>query len=227
MPRTISLLAHLDGARNGNRAALEHFLVAATPAIERFLRRRVREAGDSPALLEDLVHDALLRIIAGVRTCRAEDDAACWAWVLRVAWRAALDAMRAPSADAALLRNAILDDPATENAAAFREWNALASTRSPDDPHALLCRFAVESQRALAEPTRRLLWLRLVGGETWTEIGKALGIPPAAAKRRFQRAQRRLRRGVVARIDELDAPSKDRLLQALCEYSPTSHKHRP
>jgi DNA-directed RNA polymerase specialized sigma24 family protein len=56
---------------------------------------------------------------------------------------------------------------------------------------------ALESVRAvvctLGREHHRLLWSRVVASHTWQEVGEELGIPPTAAKRRWQRVLARLR----------------------------------
>ena len=54
-----------------------------------------------------------------------------------------------------------------------------------------------------SEDAQALLWHRLVQGDEWSDTGGAIGIPPTAAKRRYQRAQGRLRHALLKRIVDL------------------------
>lgn len=215
-------LQSLMRAAQADPAAIEPFLRYVAPAVERFLGKRLRPAVGAGAVeVEDAVQSALLRLLRFVKTARLRSEGECWSWVLRVSWHAALDLLPAPSAEAALLRSAWRDGPDVNFSLAYREWESLADwaeEQDPDSPHHQLTRFAVDAQQSLGEDVARLLWLRLVAGETWEQIAAQEGSRPNAVRVRVARALKRARQQVEARIRELPSAERRRLELALEEY---------
>jgi DNA-directed RNA polymerase specialized sigma24 family protein len=217
-------LALLNAVRRGEPGALNRFVTHLAPGLARVLRQRLRGRVTVDLWWEDVLQEALFRIARDVRTCRATTGAACWGWAIAVAWHAAVDALDAPSAAASLLRSAVLLGPAMEDSLAWRELQALTTADAEADPHTRLAHLVVEAQNALSEDAAAILWLRLVQGATWEDAAAAVGVPPAAAKRRFQRAQASLRREVLAAIQRLPAPERAALEIALRAYRPVDRR---
>jgi DNA-directed RNA polymerase specialized sigma24 family protein len=69
--------------------------------------------------------------------------------------------------------------------------------------------------RGLPRETQTLLELRVDGGETWPSIAHALRTTAAGAKRRFQRAQERLRRELQDGVDGLPVRQQEALRERL------------
>jgi DNA-directed RNA polymerase specialized sigma24 family protein len=78
-------------------------------------------------------------------------------------------------------------DEASACAADTAEW-------PPSTRNSAVLRHLNSELRALTPVQHQLLWYRIVGGLSWTELGGRLGIPRTAAKRRYQRLLRRLAR---------------------------------
>lgn len=205
-------------ARGGSPDAVERLLHQIYPAIERFLMRRLDSRVLAARLHEDILQEALFRIIRGLPTCRAETEGACWAWLLRVAWRAALDTIDVPELELTVLRSALTQGPDYEDSIAYREWVRLAEDRPPDDPYHVVCQLAVASQECLSRESQSILWARLIEGATWSEIGAAIGTTESGAKRRAQRALRTLRRELLSRVEQLPEPNRAAAARVLATF---------
>jgi RNA polymerase sigma factor (sigma-70 family) len=176
------LYALLRAARRGDRAAHDALLVALRLPIRRFLRGRFRVGADPEMALEDIEQEALLHVHCHLGDCRATSDGSLLSWVLMVARRAALDVIREPLESSGVRSPGLLASLADEESLQERE----------DVP--IRVRLLVDAQRWLSARDQELLWRRLVSNESWAEVGASLGLSWTAARRRFQRAQRLLRR---------------------------------
>jgi RNA polymerase sigma factor (sigma-70 family) len=202
-------------ARAGDADALESALALLHPVICRFLARRFVSGLDAYDFVADVAQDALIRIAKGLSACRATAPGEVRAWALKAARSAAIDYLRSPSSGLSLLKRAVqLDGPAAE-ALLWSEWQ-----RPDDDPNAasaatVLCRLAVDAQNELSTAQVELIWSRLVDGASWAEIGQRFGTTAAGAKRRYQRAQKAVRKTVLAKVTGLSEPERTRLMRFL------------
>jgi DNA-directed RNA polymerase specialized sigma24 family protein len=148
--------------------------------------------GKDDPLAEDVAWDALTAAYPVIDQCHARNDKQVYGWFRAIARNAALQWIRSSGE---------LDAKA----------RALPGEAPPEG--CLPCYLRVEMRAALKiarsqldAPTARLLKLRVSQHLSWTEIGRDLGIPPDAARMRFQRARGALRGTITAII--LDRAAK-------------------
>lgn len=206
------LVELLVAARAGDARAGDALYRALLPLVRRFLARRLANPRAPDDLLEDLTQEAIIRIAAGIRGCAARTDRDVRAWALTVARRAALDVLRAPATGMRVLWGAAALPSEThstaescrrqrvEVASADLARDHASETSAPTRAFDLLCRLTVEAQSTLSEAAAELLWAHLVERSGWPELALRIGTTPGGAKRRFQRAQCRLRQAVLTRI---------------------------
>jgi DNA-directed RNA polymerase specialized sigma24 family protein len=72
-----------------------------------------------------------------------------------------------------------------------------------DDGQSIMLRLLAAAHAAEPADVQTVLWHHLVEGDEWSATGDAMGIAHTAAKRRFQRAQKRLRHAVLKRLIDL------------------------
>ena len=208
-----AIAKQLAEARAGDATAVAALIGDAWPAVRRFVVARCGSRRPDPWFIDDVLQEALVRVVRDLPSCRAETFAEWFTWCSRVAWRAALDEIGALAEDAAGHAGVSLD--------ALPEPMTSATPEAPDEGSGaadaeagaaaggtLLARLAVECQSSLGEATATVLWLRLIHGRPWLEIGAAVGMSAGAAKHRFLRALPRLRRTVLRRAASL--PPTDR-----------------
>lgn len=188
-------------ARGGGREALNHLLDDLRPIILRNVRDRVRSGVASRAVAEELTQDVLLRVAEGIAGCRARSEAQLRAWCDTIARRVVIDWYRHYSNENERrtagfqggLHGRQIGVPGEERAA--NTGSMIAS-----DVESALGRILFDAQHVLSEGTRQVLRRRLLYNETWREVAEVVGTSPGGAKRRYQRAQARLRSEVLARI---------------------------
>lgn len=188
-------------ARGGDREALNDLLEGLRPHILRQVRDRVRSATVPRAVAEELTQDVMLRVAEGLAGCRARSEAQLHAWCRTIARRVVIDRYR---------RYAEEKERRATGALADLLWNQVAGNAAygsaePDRGdvsrrEAKLGRILLEAQQVLSDGTREVLRRRLLYGDSWAEVGDAVGTSAAGAKRRYQRAQARLRKEVLQRI---------------------------
>lgn len=193
-------------AANGDRNALENFLAHIHPILFRYLLRSMRDEREVAA---DLAQEALIRISVGLPKARATTRAQVIAWSLVVARNVAIDFLRA-------LRR----EPA-EYAGSLTDASLIESTdgdHAPDFCMATLLSILRVAEGDLPDATRRILYLRLLEGAPWPSVAEEMGIAESAAKRRFQRAQARLRRQVLRRVTTLEFPLRTAILDRIRRF---------
>lgn len=194
----VALARKATSATEGADIALDALLVRLYHPLRSFVERRLSGMPDIDDLAHDAAQDALLSIARELPTCRATTDRQLLTWALTTTQRKAIDLLRSPDALAQRRRSAI--DPAAlpvhapEPSAEGHDEEAL------DRSELVLWELTRRLLGAVSPAARPVLWARGAEGATWTEVGEALGIPPTAAKRRFQRAQRHLRQLAAQRL---------------------------
>lgn len=186
-------------ARAGDDGSMERLLAAAHVHVMRFYRAWLFQSrGDWDETARDLAQDTLVRIGQRLGGCRAADDLEFLGWCRSVALSIGVEHLRARRAewDAVALRRELERD----RVAGVGDG---ADEDEPTTGDRVLVRVLEEAHAAEPEAGQVLLWHRLVRGDEWEEVGAALGIAATAAKRRFQRAQARLRAAVLARVEAL------------------------
>jgi RNA polymerase sigma factor (sigma-70 family) len=177
-----------SAARAGCGQALERLLAEVHIHVIRCCRAWLSRIGEDAAC--ETAQEALVRIARGLSTCRAEHDDAFLAWCRAVARHAALDRLR--------------DHRREWEVRAFAEELGDAESDGEDAGHsaAVAALLEVLEEALTAEPDRvhALLWHRVVRRDSWAEVAVALGLTAAGAKRRYQRAAARIRRGAARRL---------------------------
>jgi RNA polymerase sigma factor (sigma-70 family) len=198
------LVPLLKRASEGDEPALTALLTRLHVVVSRFIRRRMNYDLAAEPFVEDAAMEALIKIAEHYHTCRADSDGQVVAWALSVARTVSID----------LLRQGLLH----YGAAAVCIDAGLPSDDGNSDVSratALLLQVQQEVQDSLPEALQRLLWLHLVEGASWADVGAELGTSAAGAKRRYQRGQARLRRLMFSRIHDLPAEERNLLLEYL------------
>lgn len=192
----IQLIVLLTGAQASDERALEELLKYLHIVISRFLARRLTGVSGGEAFVEDVAIEALVRIANNINSCRATQERQLIAWALAIARNTSIDFLRTETRHAAQ----VVAQEATVRRAGVRP-RALEAEPSPAEQ--ALCDLVKEIHDSLPTDLQLLLWLRLVVGSKWAEVADELSITPAAAKRRYQRGQQRLRRELTKRIHHL------------------------
>lgn len=157
-------------ARSGDDEARDALLVAARPLMVRWASRLV----DDPAIVEDVVQDALIEVHRTVTGLREPEAVAGW---LHLAVRKHADRHRRRRQPGRLLD---VDLPAGSDPADVAEQTEVSAV--------------VRRALALAKDADRLLLvLRYYGGWPESDLAALLGIRPGAVRKRLYDARRRLR----------------------------------
>jgi RNA polymerase sigma-70 factor (ECF subfamily) len=196
LPGSLADLGRL--AQAGCTRALDRLLRQVEGPLYRYLIGQLRAAPDAEDLARDLCQETLIRTAVSLQRCTFASDARLLAWVLTIARNLLVDHLRR-----ARDRREVRDDAGLAHTP-DAGWPPQDDAPRPR----LLETFAAEALAEVSEDTARLLRLRLVEGESWKEVGRALGIAESAAKRRFQRAQATLRRSILARVEALPAGTR-------------------
>jgi RNA polymerase sigma factor (sigma-70 family) len=196
-----------DGRHAASAAALTDLLSALGELLVRYGERRLRRFPDAHDAAHDVAQETLLRVARGAGACAATTDARFLAWVLAIARHVLADEIRSPGRRLHV-RPAAADLLGADARLATDAW-----ARGPAErPPRRLARIVRAAYDALPPTTAELLWMRVEGGASWPEVAAAFGTTPAGAKRRFQCAQRRLRRAVLLRAATLSAQERVTLL---------------
>lgn len=193
-PESDNRLVTLVGqATEGSDAALERLLTRMHVYVLRYFRRWLYRRTGVEETAEDLTQETLIRIAGALGDFRGTTDGEVLVWCRTVALNIGTDYLRAmrDEWDAAALHEEIaavhpeLDGP----------WND--DEIGGSEGLRVLLRLLQNAQDDEVEATQTLLWHRLVQGDTWEDTGGTLDIAHTAAKRRYQRAQQRLRKAVL------------------------------
>lgn len=209
-PPDADLLGLLKAARGGDPDALEGLLAELYPSIRLYAYRRLRDRRDADLLADDIAQETLLRVIRGIESCRAESPTALFGWTLVITRRVVVDLLRGRHAQ-------IHSTPDLEEVgehASMCEWLSRSSAPASRGSKVLsdLLDRILES---LPEGMIAVLHLRVQMEMTWPEIGEHVRITASAAKRRFQRAQNRMRKALLAQILQLPPSEQQTVRQRL------------
>jgi RNA polymerase sigma factor (sigma-70 family) len=200
------LIGLMRRAVAGDNVALEDLLARLYTPISRFLRRRFGGDPHAESWIDDLTQETLLRVIRFLGDCSATSNGQLMAWVLVIARRVSIDWLRSPDMRKGKSFISMEGDELAGHASS-EAWDPPADRSNLLLKDVLLSTLAA-SHDVLPEPTQRLIWLHVILGASWPEIGQAMHMTAYAAKRRWQRAQNRLRKEIIRRIHEL--PEGDR-----------------
>jgi RNA polymerase sigma factor (sigma-70 family) len=197
--RSTELVGLAARARDGDPHALERFLVEVHVHVHRYLTRWLYRRRGWEDTADDLAQETLIRIARGLDGCGAVNDTMLLEWVRTVTRNVGTDylrSMRDEWEQSEFLRtvNAAVDSELWERE--IEKWEREIIELGPG----IMLRILREAHATESEDAQALLWHRLVQGDEWSETGDAVGIAHTAAKRRYQRAQARLRHAVLKRI---------------------------
>jgi RNA polymerase sigma-70 factor, ECF subfamily len=190
------LLALLVRAQAGDQNAVERLLAMLYSPIRDYLLtkvRRVLEAGD---LADDITQDTLIRMARKLDGCRARNETELVGWALAVARTQLINHLRTQR-----VQERLTDLP--DLYAPVMETGGLTD---------LLGRLVRTASKAVPRETLELLRLRVEGGLSWREVAAVMETTSAGAKRRFQRAQRRMQKEVMAVATRLHPAEQRELL---------------
>jgi DNA-directed RNA polymerase specialized sigma24 family protein len=206
-----ALVPLLVAAQRGDPVACARLLTAfhAVALAEARLLLRARAAGAITP--EDIAQEALLRVFLHLGSCRASTTPGLFAWLLVIVRRTSAELTRGSAArvaaasvdlDEVELHGAISDEVSPK-------WAELHG-------FSMLLRLAVRAyDEDLDDVAAGIIWSHLVAASSWSEIAADVGATTSATKRRFQRAQLALRRGVLRRVGGLPPEARAGALREL------------
>ena len=202
-------------ARLGTPGAIDAFLLRSSRVVDRWCRQWQASLLERRRLVDDVVQESLFHVWRHFRTCRAGSDGELHAWIRRVAQNSAVDLLRRTYPEHRALVQIVRFESDTDHDLA----TAVADhEESSGDYHLqLVAEVCALLDRQTGPDVRHLLWLRLVGGHSWLEIGQELGVSWTAARRRYQRAIDRARTVLTCIIvrDAHASPAAAKLLRRL------------
>lgn len=207
------LLELLESAREGSGDDLEVLLRRLRPRVERYLVDRLQSHPSTDAIAEELTQETLVRVARSIGDCRARTEGELYSWVRTTARRIAVDRYRRRERE---LQQRLWEDGRVDGRLLLE--TVVDEDTDPESPEVLeaddvLGRLLWEALAELTDGTQQVLRRRLLYGETWRQVGEVVGTTAAGAKRRFQRAQDRLRKEVVGRVDELPDDLRRKVLR--------------
>ena len=183
-------------ARHGDDYALERLLAEVHVHIHRYLARWLHRRRGWEDTIDDLAQETLIRIARGLESCGAATDAMLLEWVHAVARNVGIDYLRS-------MRDEWEQTEFLGDACAVVDSEEWGREIHEEPGIRIMLRVLGEVHAEESEDAQELLWYRLVQGDEWADTGGAIGIPHTAAKRRYQRAQGRLRCAVLKRLINL------------------------
>jgi RNA polymerase sigma factor (sigma-70 family) len=210
-----SFIEHLRAASmaqaEGDDRALDDFLRRIERPLRKYLTARLEDAPDVPDAIDDVVQDALWKVMNGLEACRATSDLQAWAWIWTVVARVRLDHLRRESHRR---RTVPIDGVVGRRLRALDDEYLHAIDVSSGDRVLIAC--LMRSYDELPPSSAALVWGRVILSMSDAELERELGTSASAVKRRWQRLQARLRRETWARLDNLeDATNRHLGLAAL------------
>lgn len=207
MDRTAEdLTAWARRAARGDDLAMEEFLTRIHPILARYLLRYLGDEGD---VASDLAQEALVRIASSLCQSRAQTQEQLIAWCLVIARNVSIDFLRASQREP------------SHHGSTLDGGHPLVGGETamvPAPEFSVLFGLLRDAEAEVSDDSRRILYLRLVENASWAAVGEELGIAESAAKRRFQRAQRRIRREVLIRVNQLGTSLRQRVLDRIRRF---------
>jgi len=173
----------LERARRGDRAAQASLIECYGGRVYALCGRMLvgRRSGE----VDDVAQDALVKVLRGLPRFDPDGPAKLSTWVLTIAARSCIDALRQPAPAAPLDRKPAGDDD-PERTTAQRQ----------------LCRRVRRAMAALPAEQRAVLVLRAFHDLDPAEVAAALRIAPGTVKSRTSRARAALRRALAGDDEE-------------------------
>ena len=207
-PSTQSTVAELTArAVAGDRAAYEAIFRMRCAFVEAESARRLGRRRD---LADDVAQDAWLRVARGPRRCA--DGASLDAWLRRLVRSSAIDLLRSELARRARERRVATDRP---EAVAFLEDLELLEEIRRD----------VAAIGGISDDERAVLEARARTDATLAQLGRWLGVGPAAVDSRLRRAAERARAHALAAAEEPARAATHRLTDERLAAHPRGTTH--
>lgn len=226
-------MAALRAVRNGTvgasdvNAPLSRLLERALRLLLSYSWRRVRHLPDAQDVAEDIAQRAAIRIARSITSCQAESDGEFLSWMLTIAQHTIVDEVWLPRARLSICRSPLELTGATASYS-FNAW-AHQWDRAPGEADVLLGRLVCAALERLPEDTAQLVWDHVIHHSSWAATARTFRTTLPGAKRRYQRAQRTLRRLVLDAVSELAAAEREVVLRALADrarFPPASGETR-
>jgi RNA polymerase sigma-70 factor (ECF subfamily) len=173
--------AVIRAAQRGDRHARRMVVVLYQDRVFRLLRRLLAPSGFGSGLVEDLAQDTFLRAFAALPRFEPDGPARLSTWLLTIATRRAIDALRDASRRSV---TAEIDEIADE----------IGQLGSAEDR--LLAMQLQRAMAGLAPEQRAVFVLREYHGLDYEEIARALDVRPGTVASRLARAREALARAL-------------------------------
>ena len=188
------LMQALQRAQEGDEEALGALLERLLPLARSWCAGRLRDPGLTD-LVDDVVQETGVRIIRHIRQCRASSAGELVSWALKIAHRESIRTL-----DRHWMRyRAILE-------ADLAHRGHPPGVLEPPQRMRQMATLLSDAYAQLPPGTQSLIYLKLMEGMSWAEIGAQCHCTAAAAKRRYQRALARLRRDVASQARQSEGP---------------------
>jgi DNA-directed RNA polymerase specialized sigma24 family protein len=199
----LSFLRHLERARRdheeGDDSALDALLRRVTGKVRGRLATRLRGVPDLDDAIDEIVQDALWKLVTGMAGCRARSDAQAWAWLWTLVEHARVDYLRR---ERHRRQTVPIDGIVGRRLWARADDDGDGDGVSPGDRVLLEC--LMRACDELPPGSAALVWGRVILSMSDADLGRELGTAASAAKRRWQRLQARLRREAWIHITRLE-----------------------
>ncbi len=167
--------AIIEACRQGDRGALEHFVLTYQNVVFAFLSRMV---GNRPEV-EDLAQEVFIRAYRALPRFRLRADARVSTWLLTIAVRLVQDRRKRRRPVLVPLHDDLVADDATHPERAQRQRE--------------IARAFERAAAQLSHDQRAVFVLAHFHGLTMAQIGEVIGVPENTVKTRLYRARERLR----------------------------------
>lgn len=212
-PILVPLMQQMREGSPSHQAAVSTVVRHVEPGIRAFIRQRATRIGRDGAFVDDVVQDTLSLVATKGHQCRATTDREAMGWMLSVAQTALADTVRRDGPRQESVEDARFE---FDMGVSFDESIGRRPVASPGME--ILLRVAVDVSGALSAADAKLLWMRLIAEEEWAAVGASLGISATAARRRFQRMQKSMRRRIRAALLSLPPDAQRIANEWLCKH---------
>lgn len=181
----MSLLPMLHGIRAGDDRLSTPLVRAMETRVRAWVWRRLRGRPEVESWIDDVVQDVMLRLWRGLDQVDALTEGEFVGWIKTVTRREV----------ASWMRDSL---PAIRAEATMGAWQFSSDTPLGEASTEFRRRLKVleAAYASLSPQAQQLLYVRLVTGASWLEVGEEMGTTESGARRRGQRAQTRLRKAV-------------------------------
>ena len=206
----LSFLRHLERARRdhaeGDDHALDALLRRVSGKVRGRLAARLHGVPDLDDAIDEIVQDALWKLVAGMAGCRARSEAQAWAWLWTLVEHARVDYLRR---ERHRWRTVPIDGIVGRRLEAGADDVREGDGVSHGDRVLLEC--LMRAYDELPPSSAALVWDRVILSLSDADAGRELGVSASAMKRRWQRLQARLRSEAWIHLARLEDVADRRL----------------